>query len=322
MEKVLVIGPFNEAMKAALRDSIDATRFELEYITSRDEYEKIAGADYIVLRTLNLDADDISKMEGIKLIQRWGVGYETVDIEAAAKKNIPVAITFGMNSQPVAEMAMALMLAVLRGIVPMTVGIQEGKWEREIYTKNSYTINGKTVGIIGIGNIGRKVAAMCQAFGANVIYYDLFRLSPEREKELNLTYYDLDEIWDKCDIISLHAPATPETRHMLNKESLAKMKEGAVVINTAREELVDMPALIQALKDGKLLGAGLDAIEEETMKELSFAGMENVVLTAHLGGNTADNSVHMAKCIAEHISDVSAGKKLSAPHCVNADMLK
>lgn len=322
MEKVLVIGPFNESMKQAMSDAIDATRFELEYITSRDEYDRIAGADYIVLRTLDLNADDISKMSGIKLIQRWGVGYETVDIEAAAAKNIPVAITFGMNSQPVAEMAMALMLAVLRGVVPMTNGIQEGKWERDVYTKNSYTINGKTVGIIGIGNIGRKVAAMCQAFGAKVIYYDLFRLSEEREKELNLTYYELDDIWDKCDIISLHAPATPETNHMVNSESLAKMKDGAVLINTAREELVDMPALFEALKSGKLLGAGLDAIEEETIKDKPFEGLNNVVLTAHLGGNTADNSVQMARCIAEHISDISEGKKLTAPHCVNADLMK
>jgi len=321
MEKVLVIGPFNESMKKALADAFD-DRFSLEYITSREEYDRIADADYIILRTLNLNAEDIAAMNKVKLIQRWGVGFDSVDIQAAGEKNIPVAVTFGINSTPVAEMAMALTLAVYRNLVPMTTGIQEGKWEREVYSKTSYTINGKTVGIIGIGNIGRKVAALFQAFGATVLYYDLFRLSPEREEELGLTYYDLDEIWDKCDIVSLHAPATPETTHMVNAQSLARMKDGAVLINTAREELIDMDALVQAVKNGKLLGVGLDAVEEETMSKQPFRGMDNVVLAAHLGGNTADNSVHMAKRCAEQVAAISEGKTLSAPHLVNGQYLK
>ena len=321
MEKVLVIGPFNDSMKKALADAFDE-RFDLEYITSRDEYSRIADADYIILRTLNLNAEDIASMDKVKLIQRWGVGFDSVDIQAAGEKSIPVAVTFGINSTPVAEMAMALTLAVYRNVVPMTMGIQEGKWERETYSKTSYTINGKTVGVIGIGNIGRKVAALFQAFGATVLYYDLFRLSPEREEELGLTYYDLDEIWDKCDIISLHAPATPETNHMVNAQSLARMKDGAVLINTAREELIDMDALVQAMKNGKLLGVGLDAVEEETMSKQPFRGMDNVVLAAHLGGNTADNSVHMAKRCAEQVAAISEGKTLSAPHLVNGQYLK
>ena len=321
MEKVLVIGPFNESMKKALADAFD-DRFSLEYITSREEYGRIADADYIILRTLNLNAEDIAAMNKVKLIQRWGVGFDSVDIQAAGEKNIPVAVTFGINSTPVAEMAMALTLAVYRNLVPMTTGIQDGKWEREVYSKTSYTINGKTVGVIGIGNIGRKVAALFQAFGATVLYYDLFRLSPEREEELGLTYYNLDEIWDKCDIVSLHAPATPETTHMVNAQSLARMKDGAVLINTAREELIDMDALVQAVKNGKLLGVGLDAVEEETMSKQPFRGMDNVVLAAHLGGNTADNSVHMAKRCAEQVAAISEGKVLSAPHLVNGQYLK
>lgn len=320
MEKVLVIGPFNESMKGALAQAFDK-RFALEYITSREEYGRIADADYIILRTLALNAEDIAAMKKVKLIQRWGAGFDTVDIKAAAEKKIPVAITYGINSTPVAEMTMALTLAVYRGLVPMTNGIQAGKWEREAVSRNSFTINSKTVGIIGIGNIGRKVAALFQAFGARVIYYDLFRLSPEREHELSLTYSELDEIWGECDIISLHAPATPETMHIVNAESLSRMKDGAVLINTAREELVDMEALAAVLKKGKLLGVGLDAIEESTMTSLPFAGLSNVVLTAHLGGNTADNAVHMAKRCAEQVAAISAGEKLAAPHVVNADLL-
>lgn len=318
MEKVLVIGPFNEAMKRALAQSFDE-RFELEYITSREEYGRIADADYVILRTLDLNADDISTMSKVKLIQRWGVGYDTVDIHAAAQKGIPVAVTYGINSVPVAEMTLALTLAVYRGLVPMTNSIQTGEWEREAYSRSSYTINGKTVGIVGIGNIGRKAAALFQAFGAEVLYYDLFRLSAAQEQELGLTYSELDDLWGKCDIISLHAPATPETQHMVNAASLEKMKPGAVLVNTAREELVDMEALATALRAGKLLGVGLDAIEQDTMSRCPLAGLNNVVLTAHLGGNTADNAVHMARRCAGQVTAVSEGKTLTAPHVVNAD---
>lgn len=323
MEKVLVIGPFNELMKHALTEAFD-NRFLLEYITTRDEYGKIADADYIILRTLDLTAKDISDMNKVKLIQRWGAGFDTVDIQAAADQGIPVAITYGVNAQPVAEMALALMLAIYRKLVPMTNGIRSGKWDREIHAKTSYTINGKTVGVIGIGNIGRKVAVLCRAFGANILYYDTFRLPEEREKELGVTFCELDEIWGRCDIISLHTPSTPETNHMVNSEILTKMKDGAVLINTAREELVELPALAKALRSGKLLGAGLDAIEEASMTEgaNSFAGLENIVLTAHLGGNTADNAVHMAKCCAEHIAAVSRGVRLTPPHVVNAHLMK
>ena len=320
MEKVFVVGPFNEAMKQALADAFDG-RFALEYITSREEYGRLSEADYIILRTLNLNAEDIASLDKVKLIQRWGVGYDSVDIKAAGEKKIPVAITFGINSTPVAEMTIALTLAVYRNLVPMTVGIQKGKWDREMYAKTSYTINAKTVGIVGIGNIGRKVAALFQAFGANVIYYDLFRLSEEREKELDLTYSRLDDLWGKCDIISLHAPATPETNHIVNADSIAKMKPGAILINTAREELVDMAALVKGLKSGKLMGAGLDAVEEETMRSLPFQNMESVVLSAHLGGNTADNSVHMAKRCAEQVAAVSEGIPLAPPHLVNGEFL-
>lgn len=320
MEKVLVIGPFNESMKSALAQSFD-DRFSLEYITSREEYGRIADADYIILRTLDLNADDIAAMKKVKLIQRWGAGYDTVDIKAAAEKRIPVAITYGINATPVAEMTLALTLAVYRNLVPMTKGIQDGKWERETYAKTSYTINGKTVGIVGIGNIGRKVAALFRAFGAKVMYYDLFRLNAEREKELDLTYSELDDLWGKCDIISLHAPATPETAGIVNAAALNKMRDGAVLINTAREELVDMEALAAALSEGKLLGAGLDAVEEETMKALPFLGLGNVVLSAHLGGNTADNAVHMARRCADQVAVVSAGGKLPPPHAVNLDLM-
>lgn len=321
MEKVLIIGPFNLVMKAALNKGLEE-RFEMEYITSRDEYEKLKTADYVILRTLTLNEDDIATMDRCKLIQRWGAGYDSVDIAAAAKRNIPVAVCYGVNSVSVAEMAVALTLAAYRNIVPMTNGLNKGVYERELYGKNSWIINGKTAGVIGIGNIGSKVAAIYQAFGAKILYYDLYRKPPEDEKKLGIEYVPLDEIWDKCDIITLHVPLVKSTERMINKETLAKMKDGALLINTAREELIDYDALKEALESGKLVGAGIDTIEKGTYMSLPIRGMKNVVLTAHVGGNTADTAGLNAQRCVEQILAVSRGEKLCPPHVVNLNLMK
>ena len=244
------------------------------------------------------------------------------DIAAAGKRGIPVAVTAGMNATPVSEMALALMLAVYRNVVPMTLDAMDGTWSRESYAKRSYTVSGKTVGIYGIGNIGRKVAALVKAFSAEVIYYDPFRLPENQEAELGVTFVDPDTLLRKSDILSLHAPLTEQTRNFICAETLAKMKDGAVLINTAREELVDYAAAAQALRSGKLLGAGFDAIEEDLVRSNPFVGLKNVVLTQHLGGNTTDNAVQMARRIAQQITAVRDGKKLEKPHLVNGDYLQ
>lgn len=319
MKKLCIVGPFNSAMRHAIEKRLPDD-FTVEYIESRDAYAQLSDADYTILRTLSFNADDIAGMKKVKLIQRWGVGYDTVDIKAAAEHGIPVAVSYGINSTPVAEMALALTLAALRHVVVQTNNVMTGVWDRS-YDKCSYTINGKVCGIIGLGNIGRKVAALYQAFGAKVVYYDAFRLSPEAEAAANITYYPLDELWDKCDIISLHAPLLESTVKMVNRDSIAKMKDGAILINTAREELVDLQALADALRSGKLLGAGLDAIEETICTDNPFEGLSNICLTAHLGGNTADNVDLTAERAVSQILAVDRGEKLTAPHCVNADLL-
>lgn len=316
MEKIVVVGPFNDAMKAALNKNL-ADTFKLEYIGSRDEYSALRDADYTILRTLNFTAEDIAAMERVRLIQRWGAGFDTVDIDSAAKRGIPVAVTYGINSTPVAEMALALTLAVYRHLASATSGILAGKWERDKYGRASYTIQGKTVGIVGMGNIGRKTAELFKAFGAQVIYFDAYRMSGEKEKAAGVEFCELEELWSRCDIISIHAPLTEGTAGMVNAEAIDRMKNGAVLINTAREELVDLPALAAALKSGKLLGAGLDAIDEKIINDNPFAGLDNVVLSPHLGGNTADNVEFTAKRCAEQIRAISRGEKLMPPHVVN-----
>lgn len=321
MEKVYVVGPFNPAMRAALAAAISAEQFELIYLGDPSEYEQLENADYVILRTLAIRESDLVHLKKAKLIQRWGAGFDTVDIQAAGEAGIQVAVTAGMNATPVSEMALALMLSVYRNLVPMTSGIMAGKWEREEYSKRSYTLQGKNIGIYGGGNIGRKVAVLCRAFGANVMYYDPYRLSKEQEEALGMTFVSQETLWAESDILTLHAPLTEETRGIISDEVLAKMKDGAVLINTAREELVDHEAVAKALRAGKLLGAGFDAIESDFVEHNPFAGMSQVVLSAHLGGNTVDNAVHMARRIAEQITAVSKGERLEAPHLVNGQYL-
>ena len=315
----MIVGPYNEDMKRAIRQAFLGA-FELEYITSREEYCRLANADYAIVRTLSFTAEDIAWMTKIKLIHRWGAGYDTVDIEAAAKRGIPVAVNYGMNATPVSEMTLALTLAVYRNLVPMNEGVQIGRWEREKYASRSYTVSGKCVGLIGIGNIGRKVAALYQAFGASVYYYNIRRRTLEEEAALGVTYSKLDDLWGKCDIISLHAPLADETYRIVNGDTISKMKDGAVLINTSREELVDSHALAESLKSGKLLGAGLDAIEEHILTDNPFSGLDNIVLTAHVGGNTVDNVEQMANRCAEQILAVSRGEKLQPPYVVNTHL--
>ena len=321
METIAVFGPFNGAMQTALNNALPQPCFHLIFSPEIDR-ELLRQADYVILRTLRLDAPEIALLDKCRLIQRWGAGFDTVDIAAAGRCGIPVAVTAGMNAVPVSEMALALMLAVYRNLVPMTRDTMEGVWSRETYAKRSYTISGKTVGIYGIGNIGRKVAALTRAFGAEVIYYDPFRLPEDREKELGVTFVDPDTLVKDSDILSLHAPLTQQTRNFICADTLAKMKDGAVLINTAREELVDYAAVAQALKEGKLLGAGFDAIEEDLIRTNLFEGLQNVVLTQHLGGNTTDNALQMAQRIAQQINAVRNGEKLTSPHLVNGAYLQ
>lgn len=321
MERIVVAGPFNEIMRAALVNAIPNEAFSMEFIDTYEQFDKLNDADYIILRTLSIDRDRIKKLHKAKLIQRWGAGFDTVDIAAAGENGIQVAVTAGMNAVPVSEMALALALAVYRNLVPLTNSVMDGRWERDQFGKRSFTISGKCVGILGMGNIGKRVAALYNAFGAEVIYFDSYRLTPEQEKEQNVFYTELEELWKRSDIISLHAPLTNDTQDIVNKAAFDLMKPGTVLINTARYELVDIQAATDALKSGKLLGAAFDAIEQEFPADNPFSGMDNVVLTPHLGGNTTDNTAHMAKRCAEQIIQVSQGARLTPPHLVNGRYL-
>ena len=232
----------------------------------------------------------------LKMIQKWGIGVDRIDVQAVRKMGIPLAITAGSNAGPVAELAIALMLAVYRRLPYVNQAMREGKWPKAEMRESCFQIAGKTVGVIGFGAIGRMLARRLRGFDANVVYFDARRADDATEKELKATYMALDELLASSDIVSLHAPFTPQTLKMINAESIASMRDGAVLINTARGELVDERALYQALASGKLRGAGLDAFDPEPpLPGNPLLSLDQVVVTPHAGGGVFDNVENVAR---------------------------
>ncbi len=322
MEKIALFGPFDGPMQAAIRKELPEG-FEFFLVPSAGEYGKLQEADYIVFRTLELREDTIKTLRKTKFIQRWGVGYDIIDIKAAGEQNIPVAIMSGINATQVAEITILLTLAVLRNMIPLHNGILNGQWLRNDFMKRAYVINDKTVGLVGLGNIGTKVSALFRAFGADVQYYDIVRQPAEKEAQLGVRYVPFEALLGTSDIVSLHVPMNETTRRLINQDALALMKPTAVLINTSRGGVVDEADLYEALKANRLLGAGLDVFENEPLLSGSpLRTLSNVVMTPHTGGSTVDNNGTQARRAMENILKVSRGQPLHPSDLVNGQYLR
>ena len=320
MEKIAIIGELDLVGKKTLQKHL-GNSFELIEI-DMEEHEELAKADYIILRS-KMDREDISYASKAKLIQRWGVGYDFVDIKAAGEKGIQVGITTGANSIPVAEYTVLMMLAVYRQLVKSHNATISGRWKQDTSLNQTYMLKGKDVGIIGFGNIGRKVAKILHGFDSNIFYYDVCRLSMEEEIELGVGYRSFEDIISCSDIISIHAPLIKSTQHLISKGELDKMKPTAILVNTSRGGLIKEADLYEALKNNIIMGAGLDVFENEppNMDNPLFE-LKNIVVSSHIAGNTLDNSETMAKKCIECILKVSTGQMLMPPDLVNGEFIK
>ena len=249
--------------------------------------KEVPDADYfLVSGRLPIDKAVLDNAPKLKMIQRTGVGTEMLDLEEIRKRGIPGYVNAGVNVRSVAEHTLTLMLAALKRLPQINAQTHNGVWKKQQQGVTTHELYGKTVGLVGMGNIGRLVAAMLQPFGAKVIYTDVFRQKEEIESNLGLTYCDsFEALLPQCDILSFHCPLTKENTEMLNKQTLAMMKENAIVINTARGKLINPDDLYETLKSGHLKAAGLDTHYEEPIKEdYKLAELDNVILTPHIGG--------------------------------------
>lgn len=229
-------------------------------------------------------ADVLQACPRLRLISIWGTGTDNVDLKAAVARGITVTNTPGANAVAVAEHTVALMLAVLKQLPQADQAIRQGGWPRNLVPQ----LRGKRLGIVGTGLIGREVAAMARGLGMEVVAWT-FHPDPGVAGKLGLRYVELEDLLRTADVISLHLRATPETRHFLNRERLALLKSGAILVNTARGSLVDEVALVDRLREKRLAGAGLDVFEAEPLPSgHPLASLPNVLLTPHAAGMTPE----------------------------------
>ena len=249
----------------------------------------------------------------LKLVQLLSAGYDRCDIEAARRAGVPISNNGGANSSAVAEHALLLMLAVSRRIIWQHENVAAGRWRGNDWTeKHLYELEGRTLGIIGLGTIGKKVARMARAFGMNVQYYDVNRLNEDAEDAIGARFRLLDEVLKTSDIVSLHVPLLAGTRHMISSAQLALMKPTAILINTCRGPVVDEAALHAALTSGTIWAAGLDVFEKEPPEPGNpLFTLENVILTAHLAGPTWENRFKRFRNAFDNVQRVERGDKPS-----------
>ena len=260
----------------------------------------------------SVDAAVIARMPKLRLIQVPGHGFDHIDVAAATAAGIPVATiaSSGAEAHTVAEMAILLAGAASRRIIPGDRAVREGRWGTLTMLQGGiFELAGKTIGLVGLGRIGREVAKRARAFDMRVIYHDVFRLPPEQEHEVGVEFFELDALLAEADIVSLHAPLTPETRGLINDRTLGSMKATAVLVNTARGPLVDADALAKALRDGVIRAAAIDVFDPEPPRsDLPLKDLENVVLQPHLAGVTGESILRILAAALENCRRVGRGE--------------
>ena len=294
----------------------------LHFADSYDAPEQLAlsaQADILLPGFAAVTADMLARSPRVRMIHKWGIGIDAIDLDAVRRHGVALAITTGANAGPVAELAIALMLAVYRRIPYVTRAMREGRWPTPEMRETCYQITGKTVGLVGFGHIGRMLARRLRGFDAQVLYFDTRPADAGTEQELQARYVPMDELLARSDILSLHAPLVPQTAHLINARTIAAMKDGAVLINTARGGLVDEVALYQALVGGKLRGAGLDAFDPEPpAPDSPLLSLDQVVVTPHAGGGVFDNVAPVARHAFGNILRFLRGEPIPAADLVIA----
>ena len=289
--------------------------YDIRYAESYDRNEQLAlaaAADFLWVGWPPVDAEMIALSPKLRLIHKCGVGVDKLDLSAARAKGVKVFLTSGINAIPVSEMALLLMMAVMRHLVYANLCLRGGKWIQTELKGTNQHLTGKTVGIIGMGNIGKNLVKLLKGFECPVLYYDVLRPAPETEQTLGISYRPLEALLGECEILSLHAPLTPETTHMINARTLTMMDKNAILVNTARGELIDEKALIEALRSGAIAGAGLDVFATEPLDPDSpLRAMDNVILSPHIAGSTLNNMFSRAIRIKKNLDAFLTGGEIA-----------
>lgn len=304
--KILVSDDVNEKGVALLRQ-----HFDVDVKTNMSVSELIACIgeyDALVTRSQTwVTKEIIGAATNLKVIGRAGVGVDNIDIPAATARGIMVLNAPEGNTLAATEHTIAIMMAMTRHVPQAHASIQEGKWDRKSF--DGIQVQGRTLGIIGVGRIGSRVARRMQAMEMTTIGYDPY-ITEERGQQVGVELVDFDTLLAKSDYITIHTPLTDETRNMLNADAISKMKDGVRIVNCARGACVDTKALAEALKSGKVAGAAIDVYPDEplTAENNPFLGIPNVVQTPHLGASTIEAQIGVAVDVAVGVIDALEGK--------------
>ena len=279
--------------------SVEPPEFEHDFLEKGDTPEqvraKLAVAEFIV--TGAITAEQIAAAPELRMIQMPGVGYEKIDVEAAEARGIPVAITPEGPIVGVSEHVVLLMLAIYKHLTEAHNALKEGRWIHDDLRHVALMLEGKRVGIVGLGRIGREVAKRLRGFDVELVYHDIYRQSPETEQAQGVTYLPLDELLRTADLITLHVFLAEGSAHLIGERELGLMKPTAVLVNTSRGGVVDERALYAALKERQIMAAGLDVFEvEPTPPDNPILTLDNVLVTPHMA--TANRDAMIQKSVA------------------------
>jgi D-3-phosphoglycerate dehydrogenase / 2-oxoglutarate reductase len=276
--------------------------FEIVYAGKTPDEEGLVGLCQstqpvgIIVRYGKISARIMDASARLRVISKHGAGIDTIDTAAAAERGIAVKAATGANADAVAEHTWALILACAKSVTQLNARMHEGHWDKA--THKSLELRGRRLGLVGLGAIGRRVAQVGVAMGMRVMAFDPFASDVPGGVEVT----SLDAVVEGADVLSLHCPLTPENRRMINTDTIGRMRDGAILVNTARGGLVDEPALLAAIASGKLRSAGLDSFETEPMAGAhAFSDVADVVLTPHIGGVTSDAYVSMGTAAARNV---------------------
>ncbi len=300
--RLLVTDDLSPEAVSLLEDQSDIEFDVVKGLNPDELAERIVGYDALIVRSsAKATAGVIAAADKLRVIGRAGVGVDNIDIPAASEKGIVVMNTPGANTVATAEHTMALLLAMCRHVPQAAASLKAGRWDRKLY--KGVEMRDKTIGIVGLGRIGRRVARRCRSFGMDVICFDPY-LSDERAHEMRIERVSMDELLERADFISLHAALTPKTRGLIGKEALAKMKPGVRIVNAARGALIDEEALIEALESGAVAGAALDVLCQEPADPANpLLHMDNVVVTPHLAASTMEAQLQVGLQVVSQVID-------------------
>jgi len=320
-KKVLILSPLPEdAAKMLIASKVSASELEnVSIVTYKgtkraDLIQAVADADVIIgdyANNVAMDADVMRAARRCVFVQQPSTGYQHIDVDAAAKEGIPVANTAGANTFAVAEHTLMLILACLKKLLLAHEKTKRAEWAQdEMPLYGVFELWGKTLGIIGMGRIGKEVARRANPFGPRLIYSDVDRLTSEMERSLELTYRPLDEVISQSDVITIHTPLVPQTENLINAERIAKMKPNVIIINVSRGAVVDEAALAKALKEKRIQGAGLDVYAEEPISAKNpLLDAPNVILTPHIAGATNESRSRIIDMTIDNVVSVLRGQE-------------